>query len=57
MNLLMLRNPTVVNLLDGCGISIPMHQEGQPPSGLMLAALAGMDDDLLRIGAWIEARL
>jgi aspartyl-tRNA(Asn)/glutamyl-tRNA(Gln) amidotransferase subunit A len=56
-NLLMPRNPTVTNLLDGCGISIPMHDEGEPPTGLMVNALAGQDDKLLRIAAWIEARL
>jgi aspartyl-tRNA(Asn)/glutamyl-tRNA(Gln) amidotransferase subunit A len=55
-NLLMLRNPTVVNLLDGCGISIPMHEDGEPPTGLMVAALADRDDELLRIAAWIEER-
>jgi aspartyl-tRNA(Asn)/glutamyl-tRNA(Gln) amidotransferase subunit A len=53
----MLRNPTVVNLLDGCGISIPMHENGEPPTGLMVAAGAGEDDALFRIGAWIEERL
>ncbi|NJR72327.1 MAG: LysM peptidoglycan-binding domain-containing protein [Gammaproteobacteria bacterium] len=29
-------NTSVVNLLDGCGISLPNHQAGQLPSGLML---------------------
>jgi aspartyl-tRNA(Asn)/glutamyl-tRNA(Gln) amidotransferase subunit A len=57
LNLLALRNPTVVNLLDGCAISIPMHDEGEPPSGLMLAAPGGRDRDLLRIAAWAEERL
>ena len=42
-NLLMLRNPTVVNLLDGCAISVPMHDEGEPPMGLMVAGLADED--------------
>lgn len=57
LNLLMLRNPTVVNLLDGCAISVPMEAAGEPPSGLMLAGLGGTDDDLLRIANWTEARL
>jgi aspartyl-tRNA(Asn)/glutamyl-tRNA(Gln) amidotransferase subunit A len=57
LNLLMLRNPTVVNLLDGCAISIPMGVEGEPPSGLMLAGLGGTDDELLRIANWMEACL
>jgi aspartyl-tRNA(Asn)/glutamyl-tRNA(Gln) amidotransferase subunit A len=57
INLLMLRNPTVVNLLDGCAASVPMHQGGEPPAGLMVAGLAGRDSHILRIAAWIEARV
>jgi aspartyl-tRNA(Asn)/glutamyl-tRNA(Gln) amidotransferase subunit A len=57
INLLVLRNPTVVNLFDGCAMSIPMHQPGDPPSGLMLAAPAGADENLLRVARWAEARL
>lgn len=57
VNLLMLRNPTVVNLLDGCALSVPMHRAGQPPTGLMIAGLAGTDDCVLRVGAWIEEHL
>src|SRR5262249_40528721 len=56
INLLMLRNPTVVNLLDGCAASVPMHQRGEPPAGLMVAGLAGRDSHVLRIAAWIEER-
>jgi aspartyl-tRNA(Asn)/glutamyl-tRNA(Gln) amidotransferase subunit A len=55
-NLLMLRNPTVVNLLDGCAISLPMHEQGEPPSGLMVAGLAGHDAAILRTAAWIEGQ-
>jgi aspartyl-tRNA(Asn)/glutamyl-tRNA(Gln) amidotransferase subunit A len=54
INLLMLRNPTVVNLLDGTALSVPMHNEEEPPMGLMVAGLAGHDRQVLRIGAWIE---
>ena len=57
VNLLMLRNPTVVNILDGCALSIPIHEEGEPPAGLMVASSGGKDDELLRVGAWIEERL
>jgi aspartyl-tRNA(Asn)/glutamyl-tRNA(Gln) amidotransferase subunit A len=56
-NLLMLRNPTVVNLLDGCSISLPMHEQGEPPSGLMVSGPAGEDAAILRTAAWIERRL
>jgi aspartyl-tRNA(Asn)/glutamyl-tRNA(Gln) amidotransferase subunit A len=53
-NLLMLRNPTVVNVLDGCALSIPIHHDEEPPTGLMVASVAGDDARLLRVGAWIE---
>jgi aspartyl-tRNA(Asn)/glutamyl-tRNA(Gln) amidotransferase subunit A len=55
-NMLMLRNPTVVNMLDGCAISLPMHEQGEPPTGLMVAGLAGEDAAILRTAAWIERR-
>lgn len=57
LNLLMLRNPTVVNLLDGCSVSVPMHAAEEPPTGLMVAGLAGTDAELLQIARWMEARL
>lgn len=57
INLLVLRNPTVVNLLDGCAISIPMHEPGDPPAGLMIAGGANADDAIMGIAAWIEERL
>ena len=56
-NMLMLRNPTVVNTLDGCSISVPMHEEGEAPTGLMVSGLAGEDAAILRAAAWIEERL
>jgi aspartyl-tRNA(Asn)/glutamyl-tRNA(Gln) amidotransferase subunit A len=56
VNMLMLRNPTAVNLLDGCAISIPMHDEGEPPTGVTVAALADRDQEVLRIAKWIEAQ-
>ncbi len=50
-NALALRNPAVINLLDGCAISIPDHHEGEPPTGLMLCARGGQDRQLLRDAA------
>jgi aspartyl-tRNA(Asn)/glutamyl-tRNA(Gln) amidotransferase subunit A len=57
VNLLMLRNPTVVNLLDGCAASVPMHAPGEPPSGLMVAGPHGTDERVLRVAAWIEEKM
>ena len=57
INILMLRNPTVVNLLDGCAASIPMHVKGEPPMGLMISGLAENDAKILRIAAWAEELL
>jgi aspartyl-tRNA(Asn)/glutamyl-tRNA(Gln) amidotransferase subunit A len=54
VNLLMLRNPTVVNIVDGCAVSVPIHVAGDAPVGLMVAGLAGEDAGVLRIAAWIE---
>jgi aspartyl-tRNA(Asn)/glutamyl-tRNA(Gln) amidotransferase subunit A len=54
VNGLVLRNPAVINFLDGCAISIPNHAEGEPPTGLMLACLGGLDHQLFRCAAAAE---
>jgi aspartyl-tRNA(Asn)/glutamyl-tRNA(Gln) amidotransferase subunit A len=51
VNGLVLRNPAVINLLDGCAISIPNHAEDEPPTGLMLACRGGLDRQLFRYAA------
>ena len=55
VNALALRNPAVINLLDGCAISIPNHGEDEPPTGLMLACRGGLDSQLLRCAAAVES--
>lgn len=57
VNAMMLRNTSIVNFLDGCALSIPCHLPSEAPVGLMLAAPAGRDDQLLRFGAAVEAAL
>ncbi len=57
INLLMLRNPTVVNLIDGCSVSVPTNRGGHPPTGLMVSAFGGHDAAVLRIAAWMEEAL
>ncbi|ESR25317.1 amidase [Lutibaculum baratangense] len=53
-NLLVLRNPTAVNMMDGCAISIPCHRLGDPPVGLMLFAPAMHDRRLLAVARAVE---
>ena len=53
-NMLALRNPSVINFLDGCAISIPCHNQDEAPVGFMVAALHGNDHRLLAIAASIE---
>lgn len=56
-NRLLLRNPSVINLLDGCSISLPIHRPGDLPVGLMLACTAMSDARLLSIATVIESHL
>src|SRR6202047_1724170 len=53
-NLRSLRNCTLINMIDGCAISLPCHREGEVPVGLMLAASGGGDRRLFQIPAGIE---
>src|ERR1700728_3844685 len=55
INTLVLRNSTVINFLDGCAISIPIHDPGQPPVGLTLACRGDVDRQLFRCAAAAEA--
>ena len=55
MNALALRNPSIVNFIDGCAISMPCHEPGSAPVGLSLFALRNTDRQLLRVAAVVEA--
>ncbi len=55
VNALMLRNTSVVNLLDGCAISLPNHPKGSLPTGLMLWHSAGADSEILQLSGQIES--
>jgi len=55
LNLLLLRNPSLFNFLDGCAISNPIQESGEAPVGLMLAAPSGQDLHLLRVAGAVEA--
>lgn len=56
-NARLLRNPSVVNLLDGCAISLPCHAAGEFPVGLMLWHGALHDDVLLDAALAVETAL
>ncbi len=56
-NALLLRNPSVINLLDGCALSLPCHAPGQLPVGLMVWQRALADDEVLDASLAIEAAL
>jgi len=53
-NLRALRNCTLINVLDGCAISLPAHRQGEVPVGLMLAAAGGSDRRILELAAGME---
>ena len=53
-NGLMLRNPTLINFLDGCAVSLPCHRAGEAPVGLSLAGTAGQDQRLLSVALAVE---
>jgi aspartyl-tRNA(Asn)/glutamyl-tRNA(Gln) amidotransferase subunit A len=53
-NLLSLRNCSLINMIDGCAISLPCHREGDVPVGLMLAASGGSDRRIFELAAAME---
>ena len=56
-NALMLRNTSLINFLDGCALSLPMHPPGEAPAALMLAGCAGTDARVLALGLAVQALL
>jgi aspartyl-tRNA(Asn)/glutamyl-tRNA(Gln) amidotransferase subunit A len=56
-NLRALRNCTLINMIDGCAISLPAHHEGEVPVGLMLASSGGSDRRIFELAAGMEAAI
>jgi len=53
-NMAVLRNCQFINFLDGCGLTIPIHEAGTVPAGLMIAGVAMSDRRVLAIGAAVD---
>lgn len=53
-NAVILRNPAIINFLDGCAVSLPCHAAGTAPVGLMIANSAYTDHHVLRVAQAIE---
>jgi len=56
-NGLLLRNTSVVNMLDGCALSLPCHAPDELPVGLMVWHAGGRDDAVLNLSLRIEESL
>jgi len=56
-NAAMLRNPSFINFLDGCAISLPCHQKGQAPVGFSVAGSSMQDENIAQWALAIETAL
>ncbi|PTE00153.1 amidase [Pandoraea apista] len=56
-NALVLRNPTAINMIDGCAFSLPCQAKGEAPIGLMASGAAGNDARLFPVARAIEHAL
>jgi aspartyl-tRNA(Asn)/glutamyl-tRNA(Gln) amidotransferase subunit A len=54
VNSRMLRNTSIVNLFDGCALSIPCHEPGNAPVGLMITGTQNTDRHVMAVGLAIE---
>ena len=53
----LLRNPAVINFLDRCAVTLPIHPPGTAPVGLMIVGRHGDDRRLLGMALALEAAL
>jgi len=56
-NMRILRNPGLINFLDGCAASLPCHEPGTAPVGLMVCGTALTDRHTLAVAAALERAL
>ncbi len=57
LNAQILHNPSVINFLDRCAVTIPIQLAGTPPVGLMVVGEHGADRRLLALARGIERAL
>jgi aspartyl-tRNA(Asn)/glutamyl-tRNA(Gln) amidotransferase subunit A len=57
LNMRILRNNGLINFLDGCAASLPCHEPGGAPVGLMVCGVGGSDRHTLAVSAAIERAL
>jgi aspartyl-tRNA(Asn)/glutamyl-tRNA(Gln) amidotransferase subunit A len=56
-NFRIMRNNGLINFLDGCAATLPIHERGSAPVGLMVCGLAGTDRRTLAVAAALERAL
>jgi aspartyl-tRNA(Asn)/glutamyl-tRNA(Gln) amidotransferase subunit A len=54
INRALLRNTSLLNLLDGCALTLPCHENSGPPVGLSLAGPGGTDSMILEAARALE---
>jgi aspartyl-tRNA(Asn)/glutamyl-tRNA(Gln) amidotransferase subunit A len=56
-NFRIMRNTGLINFLDGCAATLPIHERGAAPVGLMVCGIAGTDRRTLAVAVAIERAL
>jgi len=56
-NFRIMRNNGLINFLDGCAATLPCHERGAAPVGLMVCGTAGTDRHVLAVAAAVERAL
>ena len=56
-NFRIMRNTGLINFLDGCAATLPCHEPGTAPVGLMVCGVGGTDRHILAVAAAIERSL
>jgi len=56
-NIAMLRNPSFINFLDGCAISLPCQEKGNAPVGFTVAGASMQDENIAQWALAIEIAL